>query len=131
MTTTFWFLRFLVVVGLSRSYFRALLPKRAFKIFKKKTAIYIMELPTSNRKKVINIWLTGKPNAADLSQKTTLFPFFGGSYQGNCSTYIAENLHRFFFKYYLQCKLVCQISSKSGGGGVTRTQNSKSLDRLI
>ena len=66
-----------------------------------------MELPTSNRKKLLTFdWLV-------LSQKSTLFPFFGRSYLGNRLTYIAENLHRFFFKHYLQ---VCQISSKSEGG---------------
>ena len=47
-----------------------------------------------------------------LSQKTTLFPFFRRSYLGNRSTYTAENVHRIFFRRYLQ---VCQISSKSEG----------------
>ena len=63
-----------------------------------------MELPTSNRKKVIDIRLVAK--------KSTLFPFFRRSYLGNRLTYIAENARRFFFKHYLQ---VCQISSKSEG----------------
>ena len=65
-----------------------------------------MDLPTSNRKKLLTFdWQV-------LSQKTTLFPFFGRSYLGNRSTYIAENFHIIFVKHYLQ---VCQISSKSEG----------------
>ena len=73
-----------------------------------------MELPTSNRKKVIDIWLTR------LVAKSTLFPFFRRSYLGNRLTYIAENLRRFFFKHYLQ---VCQISSKSEGGLANLAKN--------
>ena len=69
-----------------------------------------MELPTSNRKKL----LTG------LVAKSTLFLFFGRSYLGNRLTYIAENLHRFFFKHYLQ---VCHISSKSEGGLANLAKN--------
>ena len=73
-----------------------------------------MELPTSNRKKLLTFdWLV-------LSQKSTLFPFFGRSYLGNRLTYIAENLHRFFSKHYLQ---VCQISSKSEGGLANLAKN--------
>ena len=65
-----------------------------------------MELPTSNRKKLLTF------DRQVLSQKTTLFPFFRRSYLGNRSTYIAENFHRILFRHYLQ---VCQISSKSEG----------------
>ena len=73
-----------------------------------------MELPTSNRKKLLTFdWLV-------LSQKSTLFPFFRRSYLGNRLTYIAENLRRFFFKHYLQ---VCQISSKSEGGLANLAKN--------
>ena len=73
-----------------------------------------MELPTSNRKKLLTFdWLV-------LSQKSTLFPFFWRSYLGNRLTYIAENLHRFFFKHYLQ---VCQMSLKSEGGLANLAKN--------
>ena len=66
-----------------------------------------MELPTCNRKKLLTFdWRV-------LSQKTTLFSFFGRSYLGNRSTYISENVHRILFRHYLQ---VCLISLKSKGG---------------
>ena len=60
-----------------------------------------MELPTSNLEKKLLTF-----DRLVLSQKSTLFPFFGRSYLGNRLTYIAEKLHRFFFKHYLQ---VCQF----------------------
>ena len=56
-----------------------------------------MELPTSNRKKVTDIWLTG------LVAKTTLFPFFRRSYLGNRSTYTAENFPRIFLGIICEC----------------------------
>ena len=56
-----------------------------------------MELPTSNRKKLLTFdWRV-------LSQKTTLFPFFGRSYFGNRSTYIAENFHIIFLGIICKC----------------------------
>ena len=69
-----------------------------------------MEVPTSNRKKVIDILLTG------LVAKNDLFPFFGRSYLGNRSTYIAENFHRICLGIICKCAKPNFIEI----GGVTR-----------
>ena len=86
-STTFLFLRFLVIIY--NSYLEP------YKIRASKRAIF--ELPTSNRKKLLTFYWRV------LSQKTTLFPFFGRSYSGNRFTYIAENLHRFFLGNLCTC----------------------------